>query len=295
MPSKSEIICRLCGSRKLNLVQKGSKDCNSLNSESFAITDSNYGEITDLYQCEDCDLLQCHGINDLNCYYESLVDKDYEAGRKERSIQQMKVLEILCGYKSSGRLLDVGAGSGILVEQALKMGFEAEGVEPSRWLVEKALERKLIVHNAIFPSEKITSKYEVITLVDIIEHVDNPVEVLCAARNLLTKDGIGVVVTPDVDSFFARLLKRKWWHYRIAHVNYFSLCTINMALRQAGLESLAVFRPKWYFSASYLAIRVMQYFPKCLRFTPPSFLNKIIIPLNLFDSYMIIFRRRDGL
>ena len=60
-------------------------------------------------------------------FYEQLEDKVYEQGREERKVMQKNFLKSLRNFKPEGRLLDIGAGSGILVEEALKMGYQAEG------------------------------------------------------------------------------------------------------------------------------------------------------------------------
>ena len=49
-------------------------------------------------------------------------------------------------------------------------------------------------------------------------------------------------------------------------------------------------QPSWYFTAHYLAERVMAYVPRALRFPPPAFLKRITLPLNLFDSMMVVVR-----
>lgn len=132
--------CWLCDSRSLSLV-KPSGIKNNVTSESFAISDSDYGVTGALYRCMACGFLQCPELSNALSYYEGLRDVEYEASREQRGIQARKLLRLVQPHCPSGRLLDVGAGSGILVEQALELGYEAEGVEPSRWLQERAASR----------------------------------------------------------------------------------------------------------------------------------------------------------
>ena len=63
----------------------------------------------------------------------------------------------------------------------------------------------------------------------------DPVELLKNINNLMVK-WIEVLVTPDVGSFASRLMRFRWWHYRTAHVCYFNLKTIDLALKQSGLK-----------------------------------------------------------
>jgi 2-polyprenyl-3-methyl-5-hydroxy-6-metoxy-1,4-benzoquinol methylase len=145
----------------------------------------------------------------------------------------------------------------------------------------------------IFDARNVTEKYDVITIIDVIEHVENPLVLLSDAHTSLSTGGILVLTTPDVGSFFARILGWKWWHFRVAHITYFDKKTIALTLDKAGFEIVDSIRPAWYFTLSYLLERVMVYFPKFLRFTPAQWMKKITIKLNLADSFLIICKPKN--
>ncbi len=150
MPNKFDKTCWVCGSSYLNLI-KPSDVTNSVASDSFAITGSSYGITGELHRCTECGFVECLELNDVLSFYEDLQDEEDEAGREQRSIHARKLLELVQPYCASGRLLDIGAGSGILVEQALAVGYDAEGVEPSRWFQERATSHGLTVHFGTYP------------------------------------------------------------------------------------------------------------------------------------------------
>ena len=288
------IACRICESTAMALV-KPSNIGSMLTSQDFAITDSRYGVTGELHQCKECGFLQCANLDDVLSYYENLEDPSYETGRKERAIQARKILETVQKFCSAGRLLDIGAGSGILVEQAIKMGFNVDGIEPSRWLQNQAkMVHQLPVHLGTFPQPHLSGPYDVITIIDVIEHVPAPVQLLTHAGNVLAPNGIVVVVTPDVNSIMARLLRWRWWHFRIAHIGYFNQNNLNIAATKAGFNLVYNSRPSWYFTADYLFERVMTYAPKFLRLPTPPILKKITIPLNLFDSLLCVYALNDN-
>lgn len=290
MDCKTEQLCWVCDCPALVLVKRGNIP-RALSSESFAITSHAYGVTHDVYRCADCGFFQCANLTDVLQYYEGLTDTAYEKSREPRSLQERKLLEIVQRYRLAGRLLDIGAGSGILVEQALRMGFAAEGVEPSRWLHEQAKRRGLPVHLGIFPSSDVSPPYDVITLVDVLEHVPNPVGLLTDIRAALSEQGYAFVVTPDVGSFIAQLLGNRWWHYRIAHIGYFNRTTLRRAMERAGFEVVAFVRPGWYFDLAYIWERISTYLPRFLRLWAPSFFSKVIIPLNPRDSLLAICKK----
>jgi 2-polyprenyl-3-methyl-5-hydroxy-6-metoxy-1,4-benzoquinol methylase len=283
--------CWICGLGPLRLYRPGNLPPN-LGAEHFRITDSAYGCTADIYQCEACGFRQCGSLTEVLPFYEDMSDDAYEHSRDARSLQARELLRHVAKYRSSGRLLDVGAGSGILVDAALKLGFEAEGIEPSGPLSGQAAERGLPVSHGILPSRSVRGLFDVITVVDVIEHVSDPIGLMRSVHEQLASDGIAVVVTPDVGSLMARVLGRRWWHYRIAHIGYFNRDTLAHALRLAGFEQVATMRPAWYFPVSYLIERALTYVPETLRFEPPAFLERITMPLNLFDSLLVVLKKR---
>src|SRR6185312_17166433 len=102
-------------------------------------------------------------------------------------------------------------------------------IEPSLALQAQAQARGLPVHRGVLPSPNVTGLYDIVTAVDVIEHVPDPVGLMRVIAATMAPQGIAVFVTPDVGSFAARLLSWKWWHYRIAHIGYFDQRTLRRA------------------------------------------------------------------
>ena len=151
------------------------------------------------------------------------------------------------------------------------------------------MERGLPVHLGTVPNPSYEGPFDVITLVDVIEHVTAPVCLLRAARSALAPHGVVAVVTPDVRSLPARLLGWHWWHFRVAHVGYFDRTTLELAARRSGLVPAAFRRPTWFFSGDYLWDRAWRLLGLSgLR--APAVLGRVTIPLNLRDSLLAVFR-----
>ena len=115
---------------------------------------------------------------------------------------------------------------------------------------------------------------------------------------MVVPGGLVVVTTPDAASVAARVMRRKWWHYRVAHVGYFNRETMTRALTQAGLTLERVERYSWVLSVGYIAERLERYLPI-------GFLRRRIaetgvgrrlfqkaIPVNLLDSLTYYARKR---
>ncbi len=281
--------CWVCDSENIKVIKESNIN-DQLDSDNYAITNSDYGITGELSKCSNCGFVQCSKENNVIQYYEDLVDTEYEETRAERKLQEQRILKLISKYKPEGSLLDIGAGSGILVEAALEMGYNAEGVEPSKWLQQKAVERKLPIHQGIFPSDKLKEKYDIIVLVDVIEHVNNPKQLLSEIKKAIKDDGIFILITPDVGSLMPKLLRWRWWHYRVAHIGYFNKKNLKYLTDHTGYKQIKITRPAWYFKLDYLIKRSYKLLPKFLHLPIPRFLKKIVIPINLRDSILGIYR-----
>jgi hypothetical protein len=152
----------------MELVRRSTLSATQLNSEDFRITDSGYGRTAALYRCAKCHFRQAADLPDVLRFYERLEDAEYVGTWKSRAKQARQLLERLIHFGGSGRLLDIGAGSGILVEAALQLGFAAEGVEPSAWLQAQSATRRLPVHHGTLPHSEIHGPYDTATIIDVL-------------------------------------------------------------------------------------------------------------------------------
>jgi SAM-dependent methyltransferase len=265
--------------------------------EDLKITDHRYGLTLSLARCRSCGFIfsRDDDVRDLPALYGDLVDDEYESSQDARRLQMGWLLERARRLSPDARsVLDVGAGAGILVALARAQGLDAIGIEPSGSLVDAAarLHRVELLHGVLPHPALAGRRFDLVFLVDVLEHVADPVELLTRCRDALAPAGVLVVVTPDAGSIAARVLRRRWWHFRPAHVGYFDAASLATACRRAGLATVRRGRATWFFRASYLHARLGAYLPRwALRLTPPHVLERRIIPLNLFDSFAVFLRR----
>jgi len=103
-----------------------------------------------------------------------------------------------------GKLLDIGCGEGVFVDYARRNGLDAFGVDFSKEAVE--LGRKWYGLTTIFNSSLAELRevhhlvdFDIITMFEVIEHLENPAEFLHEIMTLLKPDGIIVVSVPNED------------------------------------------------------------------------------------------------
>jgi hypothetical protein len=136
--------CWVCFSDKSELRYSGEHVEGT--SSDVKITDANYGKTLPIYECKSCGFQYCPDVTGTAEAYLHLQDEEYEETRLARHKQSLLLLEEVRPFlEPNSSLLDIGAGSGILVEVALQLGFRAVGVEPSIWLSNVAERRGLPV------------------------------------------------------------------------------------------------------------------------------------------------------
>jgi 2-polyprenyl-3-methyl-5-hydroxy-6-metoxy-1,4-benzoquinol methylase len=295
--------CWVCGADEVELYKERSVT-RALVPSDLAITDSNYGATLALRRCRRCSFIFAEGsdLSELLGLYEKLSDPGYEGSQDSRVLQMRWLIErALRARPGAKTLLDIGAAAGLLVKLAREQGLDAQGVEPSHDLVAAAarLYGVELIQGTV-PHERLRgARFDVVFLADVIEHVPDPVALLRDARELVAPGGVLLVVTPDVASLARRLLGKRWWHFRLAHVGYFDARSFGEACARAGLLVASRFRAKWFFRVSYLAQRVLRYLPlgaaeRLLRTTVVGRrVGDAVVPLNLFDSWVFVCKRND--
>jgi SAM-dependent methyltransferase len=285
--------CKLCACPNPKSWRKSSIPA-TLTSADFAITDNRYGLTFALHKCVRCGFLQTFEGDDAEGYYRGLVDTAYAEGYSYRKLQFRSFLELSLRDLPPGLLFDIGAANGTLLEQAALLGYRVEGIEPSEWLCQQASQRGLALRCGAFPDPRCPGPYDVITAIDVLEHVADPLAMLAAIREALGPKGRAIIVTPDVSSLAAQLLRRRWWHFRIAHLSYFNRRTLLASLEAAGLAPVRFHRPAWVFSGEYLWQRLAGYFPCLKRVGLPAWCGRWMVRINFFDSWLVIVERKGS-
>jgi len=199
-----------------------------------------------------------------------------------------------------GRLLDVGCAAGFALVALRELGYDPHGVELSAPMAEIARRRLGAdrIHCGVL--EEVESRgllggsFDVITLFDVVEHVEDPVALLACARRLLATGGIVVIETQNVGSLFARLLGVRWQHYKFQeHLYHFDPRTVRLLLERAGLE-LVEWSPRRggkYVSFGFLVERSARVHPLIAALMKPlALLRRRSLYVNVFDEMLVVAR-----
>jgi 2-polyprenyl-3-methyl-5-hydroxy-6-metoxy-1,4-benzoquinol methylase len=278
-----EVPCYLCGS----------KDAGRL------FQDGPYG----VWRCRSCSLvytsprLGSEAIREIyqTAYWQSDQARDfgytdYLSDRPLYLKTFRKRIRVLTRRKPRGRVLEIGSAGGFFLEVARERGYEVHGVELSGWMADRSRERlgkNAVTTGTIEDLKAPRGSFDVVALWDVVEHLEDPLPVLVRARELLKPDGLLVLETQNIESCAARLMGRRWTHFKqLEHLYHFSPRTITRLLHQAGFRvlELSAARAGKYVSLAFLIERMQRVAP---------LLHKLLLPLRPLGRMSCYVNPRD--
>ena len=161
-----------------------------------------------------------------------------------------EVLDLAASHRPEGRLLDVGAHLGFLLQRAAERRWETIGVEPSPALSTIARDRLgLDVRTAFLEDAGFDDgTFDVVLMVDVFEHVKNPRSILRETARILRPGGVLVLQIPNTH---CTLWKSRILHRMMnrpdaivfdaeEHVCHYTEVTLRRMLESEGLEFLSI-------------------------------------------------------
>lgn len=131
-------------------------------------------------------------------------------------------------------ILDFGSGTGHMVLALRKLGRRVQGLEYSSAARAFALkEFGLSLAKDLDALEG--TKFDLVTMIEVIEHLIDPRSVLAALKNLLEPTGKILISTPNSASLKARLRASRWSEAeKTFHLHLFKPSTLAKLLEAAG-------------------------------------------------------------
>jgi len=262
------VACNLCGTNDYRLIYPGRYE--RAKPQELVSTFRSSGDeilVDPLVECQRC------GLKYLNPRLrEDIILEAYAAGTDELFVSQVKAREktfekslrlIEKFVATKGKILDVGTGGGSFLHVAKTQGWEVQGCEPNRWLVEWAYKHYglPIYPGTIFDQSWSDQYFDVVTLWDVLEHTTDPKKVLKECRRILRKEGLLLVNYPDIDSLIARLMGRRWVFLLSIHLYYFTFVTLSRMLKDCGFEVIFHKRHWQSLELDYIFQRMQSYLP----------------------------------
>ncbi|MCI0519616.1 MAG: class I SAM-dependent methyltransferase [Chloroflexi bacterium] len=162
------------------------------------------------------------------------LDKRYGPWKRLRAVER---------FQPGGRLLEVGCGTGLFLEEAQRSGrWQLAGVEPGDRAAEYANERLGIpIHHGRFAEVNLPLDfYDVIVMWNVLEHLDHPIQDLRYAHSLLKEGGWLVFSVPNLESWEARVFGPYWLGWELPrHLYLFPRQQLEVIIPRLGFRLAA--------------------------------------------------------
>ncbi|GIX27165.1 MAG: hypothetical protein KatS3mg123_1046 [Burkholderiales bacterium] len=114
-------------------------------------------------------------------------------------------------HKPGGRLLEIGCGSGKLLEFLKSLGWIVQGVDFDSRAIDRAREKGLEVRWGTLQDQRYPDNFfDAVVMSHVIEHIHNPEGLLRECHRIVRDRGQITVATPNAQSLGHRVFKSDW-------------------------------------------------------------------------------------
>lgn len=224
---------------------------NSVNSAAYVYRESSQSEESHILRCSNCTLMfarpvlipeledrQMDTLDDAEMYGSGVMKTLHEQLYLMKEIRLIQKADL-----AGGKLLDVGCGSGWISNVWAQNGFQVTGLEPSEARCDLARDKYgLNVVNEYVENTEFDRSFDVSILRHVIEHFLDPGAVLQKIHGSLTKDGVVMVVVPNIDCIGRYLFGVDWEWVLPWHCNFFNKRSLETLLEESGFEIIKTYR-----------------------------------------------------
>ena len=197
--------------------------------------------------CNGCQTLYAVGGEQLTVAEEFNYDDYYsEISLNVPAFVRQRLTEIVRGFekfRQTNKFLDVGCGAGTIMTTAKSENWQVEGTEVSAPAVEYVRKNGFSVfHGDLLDADFAPNSYDVITAVEVLEHVPDPRKMLIKINELLRPGGLFWATTPHGHGLSARVLGKDWTCVSPPeHLHLFSVEGVKILLKDAGFNNLKIY------------------------------------------------------
>lgn len=232
--------CIICNDIEKKIIKKGVRDNNSIN----------------VVKCLKCGHVQLDLIPDLeeDKYF---YDKDMQSRELNKDIDFAKKREnyaldlesrkkIFSQISKDSNILEIGSGYGFLLEYMINAGYKIEGLEISsyRRKLSNSISSANVYDYNILKDEvplEMNKRYDVIIMLQMLEHISNPKKFLIKVREMLKDGGIAIIEVPNFNDHMIKVCKEYFeFYFQRAHISYFTPDTLKYLIEESGFSTVDI-------------------------------------------------------
>jgi len=240
----NEFQCTICGKKNHRFIFTG-YDRMHENSGFF-----------DIYECNNCGLFTTHPRLSRNqmtlyypenyiCYLPAIEDESNWFSFINRWLGLRKRVNLIHKISGNiGRILDIGCATGILLSGMQKKGWDCFGVEPDKNAAIYAEKRFgfSIINGYLEDTNFPDNYFDVVTIMDVLEHVQDPKTFIKEIRRILKTDGFLIATLPNSSAWERYIFGPYWIGWDVPrHYRTFNNENIKIFLSRLGFSNINVF------------------------------------------------------
>jgi len=138
-------------------------------------------------------------------YGDSRSSWDLRTRYLHHELAHKKIISFLDGINRSAKVMDIGCGDGFFLNLLTGMGFEdIQGIDPGRPMVERCRKKGFSVDRKSIRDLTGTGEFDLVLLIEVLEHLEEPLSVIRKIHSLLTPGGNLLLTVPVCDSLLKR-------------------------------------------------------------------------------------------
>lgn len=197
----------------------------------------------------------------------SLNDRKEFLYTKRRRVLQ-SIVDRIVSIKAEGKILDVGCADGHFLYLCAQKGLNCYGVEEIKTLASFASSRTgAQITNGSYRKEMFPeNSFDIITFIQVLEHVTTPIDILETAKYHLRPNGILVIEVPSIRSphfllyewtGIKKFAAPKWGKGVIYnHFAYYSPSSLRTLIEKCGFNCSLISTGRWAYKYSGILGRV---------------------------------------
>ncbi len=263
------------------------------------------GKAVDIVRCHLCGHLFAHplpltdfpsrrmeSVEDAELFGSKLLKRLYKNMVIMREIRNVKKII----KTPSPRLLDIGCGTGWTTGIWRENGFVVTGLESSETRYHVARERYgLNVITKPVEEYETGQDFDIVIMRHVLEHIAQPDKVLMQVKKILKKDGVFLIVVPNIDCVGRHLFRENWEWVLPWHLHFFTPRILRRLLENQGFKIECLYQtasPLWYAPSLARLLGEGSFWGRCYR-KVPVFMR--LLPTLPLIGAGVVLRKNDNI
>lgn len=168
-----------------------------------------------------------------------IINSAYQTVRK---YTLLKKLQLISQYYKTGKILDIGCGTGEFLSVCKNAKWNTLGIEPDNDARKKAIENHgLDVREEVALKALKDEEFDIISMWHVLEHVPRLNERIEDLKRLIKPNGIIIIAVPNLTSLDAKIYKEHWAAYDLPrHLYHFSPQDIESVFKKHDLKVVKI-------------------------------------------------------